>query len=106
MKWSLLASHTQHRRGRSTIGLLGRVDSNHRLPDPESGALPLGHSPKSEHANYPRAALAEPTSSRAIKTSARRSSGATPNAQTKPPPMLMSAIASTANAPPAQPRPH
>jgi chloramphenicol 3-O phosphotransferase len=26
--------------------LLGRVDSNHRLPDPESGALPLGHSPK------------------------------------------------------------
>jgi hypothetical protein len=27
--------------------LLGRVDSNHRLPDPESGALPLGHSPRS-----------------------------------------------------------
>src|SRR5688572_17057585 len=31
----------------ATAGWLGRKDSNLRSPDPESGALPLGHSPVS-----------------------------------------------------------
>src|SRR5207249_3178481 len=32
--------------------LLGRMDSNHRLADPESAALPLGHSPSRDF-DYP-----------------------------------------------------
>jgi hypothetical protein len=37
-------------------GWLARKDSNLRSPDPESGALPLGHSPMPERSPNPRPA--------------------------------------------------
>src|SRR6266550_281185 len=75
-----------------TVGLLGRVDSNHRLPDPESGALPLGHSPM-EHVNYPIWGLA-----RSDATNVMSNSGSMTSAKMNPPPRLMTPVSSMSSA--------
>ena len=43
--WTPRNREARHTAGRGTQYWLGRKDSNLRSPDPESGALPLGHTP-------------------------------------------------------------
>src|ERR1700694_5095611 len=93
-------SLTAHQNDAESWDLLGRVDSNHRLPDPESGALPLGHSPRTEHDDYPIRGRIPNDAMSVINRS-----GATTRAQTNPPPMLMIPVRSMKRARPMSQEP-
>ena len=51
---SVITAKSAHIRSRNSWGWLGREDSNLRIREPKSRALPLGHAPSRLASAYPR----------------------------------------------------